>query len=305
MRDLKITCSNCREEFTSTRKTAKFCSPKCRVEYSRKTTIEKGLPDLIRAVDKLDADNLRGTPQTGERITIPRKKKTGFFIDDVATEYFYTGIDEFDAVTGFPKERVSLIYGPEGVGKSTLMYNVIKSLTDQARVLYIDTEAALSPERLSQLEIDVNSLDIRRDQLIEDVYDAVIEGVSEYDLIIVDSLAACTFRAELVGEAADANMGIKPRIINKLCRVLPVLLTREHCTVILVNQERDRFDGMGKSIPGGKGQTYASSLTIRLSTQASDRFQKNKQIAGHWVTAEIRKSRVCAPFQKMKFKIFY
>lgn len=141
--------------------------------------------------------------------------------------------------------------------------------------------------------------------MLEDAYTHIVEGVKQYDLIVVDSITALSFRAELENEPGSGNMGIKAKLLNQLCRVLPVLLTKHNCTVIFINQERDSFDGYGKVIPGGKGQLYASSHTIRLSTDAKSRFQKDGEIAGHWVTAELRKSRVSIPFRKTKFKLVY
>lgn len=218
-------------------------------------------------------------------------------------EFFSTGFPELDEVAGFPKNMVSLVYGPFGVGKSTLMYKLIQNSPD--KILYIDSEAALNTERLQQLNVDPKRFQVRRVNLIEDAYDLIMESLDEYDLIILDSVSSLSFKAEIEGEASDANMGKKAQIMNKLCRLLPVLIERSNCAVIFVNQERDRFDGMGKTVPGGMGQMYASSHTVRLSTDAKSKFQKNNEIAGHWTTAEVRKTRVKMPWRKTKFQVFY
>jgi RecA/RadA recombinase len=297
-------CTICQTDFTPARSTALYCSPACRVKASRlkdtfnSEVITAPTPPNETTIN-MNMDALKASLE---------KPKVNYYIDgeDIADqEYFLTGFAEFDAMSGIPKERISLIYGPEGVGKTTMMYEMVKNLSDQAKILYIDSEAAISQERLAALGTSQDKLHIRRDTLIEDAYDHIIDGLKDYDLIIVDSVTAFTFRAEVEGEATDSNMGRKALILNKLCRILPVLLQRYHCTVILVNQERDSFDGMGKTIPGGRGQTYASSHTVRLSTMAKDRFQRQGEVAGHWVTAEIRKSRFVAPWQKAKFQLFY
>ncbi len=258
---------------------------------------------------------------TGE-ITEPPKPLVGY--DEVAAlakfkamgidpvTWLTSGIPEFDALTQIPRGRITQIQGPYAVGKTTLCLNMLKGLRDY-KVLYIDTEAALNPQLLTNLRINPDTFKLWNESaFIEDVYDAVLKAFAPdtepFDLIILDSLAACTFRTEAQGEAADANIGQKAKIVNKLMRIVPMELKRTGTALVVINQEREVIGSYApiKYTPGGMGVIYAASLIVSLKTAKSARFPKTgPPFTGHAVTAEIIKSKVNDPWRKAEFKLYY
>jgi len=217
-----------------------------------------------------------------------------------------TGLDE---LTKLPIGRIIELYGPEGVGKTTLALNLIQSIKDK-RILYIDTESTLDPNRLTKLKMPADLVTIKKLGYVEEIYDTVLNEYENYDLIVVDSIANCSFQTEFEGSAGDANIGIKARVLNKLMRLMPHKLSKSRTTLLLINQERQSIGGYVTQFytPGGAGIQYACSLRIRLKTTLSDRFPKDPKdgiYQGHLVEAEIKKSKVSVPFRKHKFKLYY
>lgn len=225
-------------------------------------------------------------------------------------EWITTGIKAFDDLTMIPRGRITQIQGPYAVGKTTLCLNMIKGLKNH-KVLYIDTEAALNPQLLVSMQLEAKNFTLWHESaFIEDVYDAILNAVQapKYDMIILDSLAATTFRTEAANEAADANIGQKARIVNKLMRIIPMELKRTKTALVIINQEREVIGGYApiKYTPGGMGVPYAASLMVALKTTKGARFPKSgPPFKGQEVTAEIIKSKVNEPWRKATFKLYY
>lgn len=233
-------------------------------------------------------------------------KKMG--VADVS--WISTGIAALDNLTQIPRGRVTQIQGPFGVGKTTLCLNMIKGLRGK-KVLYIDTEAALNPEKLVEMELEAADFTLYNDSaFIEDIYDTILAALEKptYDMIIFDSLAACTFRTEAAGTASDRNIGQKALIVNKLMRIIPMELKRTNTALVIINQEREVLGAYVpiKYTPGGMGVPYAASLMVALKSNKGARFPKSgPPFRGQEVTAEIIKSKVNEPWRKATFKLFY
>jgi RecA/RadA recombinase len=279
---MKKYCANCRIEFEAKRETAKYCSDKCRVAAARED-------DVYDAVKNLAAFKKMGMEEV---------------------QWITTGIPEFDTLTQIPRGRVTQIQGPYAVGKTTLCLNMIKGLKGH-RVLYIDTEAALNPQLLVDLEVEAKNFTLYNSSaFIEDIYEIIIAAVehARYDMIILDSLAATTFRTEAANNAADSNIGQKAKIVNKLMRIVPMELKRTNTALVIINQEREIIGGYvpTKYTPGGMGVPYGASLMVALKTTKGARFPKTgPPFKGHEVTAEIIKSKVNDPWRKATFKLYY
>lgn len=132
----------------------------------------------------------------------------------------------------------------------------------------------------------------------------------KYDMIILDSLAACTSRVEAEGEATARNIGQKPLIVNKLMRIVPMMLKDSQTALVIINQERDVIGSYvpQKYTPGGMGPIYAASLIMHLKTIPSWRFPKdakNGAFKGHEIEVTIVKSKVSQPHRKAKIKLYY
>lgn len=223
-----------------------------------------------------------------------------------------TGIPAFDILTEIPRGRITQIQGPYSVGKTTLALNMIRGLADK-KVFYIDSEAALDPELLVSLELNAKNFKLYNESaFIEDIYEQIIKAAKsgKYDMIVFDSLAACTFRTEEAGDATASNIGQKAKIVGKLMRIVPMLLKETDTALVIINQEREMIGTYVpmKYTPGGMGVPYAASLIIGLKTIPSWKFPKDAkdgQFKGHEVEVKILKSKVNQPHRTAKFKLYY
>lgn len=302
---MKKLCEQCNTEFDAKRSTAKYCSDKCRVDAARGTvTTSPG----YKPQAKIDPRFLIEKKPYDREANLAAFQKMG--LDPVT--FITTGVADLDALTQIPRGRVTQIQGPHGVGKTTLCLNMIAGM-EGLKVLYIDTEAALNAEVLTNLGIEAKDFTLYNDSaFIEDIYDVIIDAVSgkkKYDLIIFDSLAACTFRVEAAGGGADANIGQKAKVVGKLMRIIPMELKRTKTALVIINQERETIGGYGpiKYTPGGMGPLYAASLILKLTKLKADRFPKSgPPFKGQGITAEVDKTKVNSTMgMKAKFNIYY
>lgn len=261
---MNANCHQCHIEFKAQRSTAKFCSDKCKLQFSRQKE---------KVVEQIE-QQLQETPEEAYQ-----RRLKGFLAQLDQTEWLKTGTP-LDEVSEIPKNKLTIIYGKWGIGKTTLAHKVAANVKN---TLYIDTEASVTPERLAQLNIEPKSFTLKKLSYVEEIYELLTNEkiLKQYDLIVWDSVAGTSFITEVEGDAPDRNMGVKASIINKMMRVLPNLLDTHKTTLILINQERE---GVGQYapnyMPGGKGQVYSASLIFRLTGD----YPK--------VTVEVKKSRV-------------
>lgn len=287
-------------KFEATRVRATYCSDKCRAKAGR-----NGYVPAIDPKFRIQPSSSADTPYDADA-NLAAFKKMGL----TEVEWITTGIPDFDALTQIPRGRVTQIQGPYAVGKTTLCLNMIAGLKNH-KVLYIDSEAALNPELLVRLQIDAKNFHLyNKSAFIEDIYEVILAAIEKpkYDMIIFDSLAACTFRTEAANEAADANIGQKAKIVGKLMRIAPMELKRTNTALVIINQERDTIGNYGpiKYTPGGMGVPYSASLMVALRSNKADRFPKSgPPFKGQTVTAEIIKSKVNEPWRKATFKLYY
>lgn len=293
---MRKVCEWDQKAFDTIRSDAKYCSDKCRIAASRN--------DI--KIPKKDVYKLSHITIYDRDKNLAAFKKMG--MDEV--QWITTGIPEFDALTQIPRGRITQIQGPYAVGKTTLCVNMIKGLKG-FKVLYIDSEATLNPQLLVDLEVEARNFTLYNESaFIEDIYETIIAAVehARYDMIILDSLAATTFRTEAANAAADSNIGQKAKIVNKLMRIIPMELKRTNTALVVINQEREVIGSYApiKYTPGGMGVPYGASLMVALKTTKGARFPKSgPPYRGHEVTAEIIKSKVNDPWRKATFKLYY
>lgn len=309
---MKKICVVDRVEFESKRKDALYCSPKCRQLAKRGSSSES----VTNSPSEPQTDAVTGGIATAQ--DEPPAQKYDYEANLKAFEamgmdkvtWLTTGIPALDELTQIPRGRVTQIQGPWAVGKTTLCLNMIRGLKG-VRTLYIDTEAALNPALLAALGVEAKYFQFWNESAyVEDVYDVILRALEkpQFDLIIFDSLAACTFRTEVQGESTDANIGQKARIMNKLMRIIPTELRKTKTALVVINQEREVIGGYvpQKYTPGGSAVPYAASLIISLKTTKGARFPKTgPPFQGHEVTAEIIKSKVNTPWRKSTFSLYY
>lgn len=298
---MKRACLNDGVVFESKRTTALFCSPKCRVEYQRKSKITD------------DTDFVQEYPSTPEEAYDAEAALKAFQEMGLRkTEWISTGIIDFDGLTQIPRGRITQIQGPTGVGKTTLCLNMIKGLADK-KVLYIDSEASLNPELLVHLRLNPKNFNLYNDSAyFEDIAEVIKKAASEgkYDMIIFDSLAATTTKAEAEGDITASNIGQKAKMMHKLIHITQMDFKHSNTAFVVINQEREMIGTYVpmKYTPGGTAVPYAASLIIALKTIKSWRFPQNPKdnlYQGHEIEATIIKSKVNQPWRVKKFKLFY
>ena len=198
---------------------------------------------------------------------------------------------------------------------TTLALNMVAGLRDK-RVFYVDSEASLNPELLVALKLNPNNFTLyNKSAFLEDIYEEIKKAAESgmYDMIVFDSLAACTTKTEAEDNIANANIGQKAKMVNKMMRVLPVILSKNDVALVIINQEREVIGGYvpQKYTPGGMAVPYAASLMVSLKTMKSWRFGRTTKdtqagnFIGHYIEATIIKSKVNIPWRKSKFKLYY
>lgn len=240
--------------------------------------------------------------------------------------FITTGIPEIDealkpkagkTLGGFPRGRVSEIYGMEGVGKTSLTLQSIAGMQKAGKkALFIDTENALNVDRAKDFGVDLKKLAVSTEAVAEKIIDIVLAYIGQFDVIVIDSLAgmvaAAEFDEEGVEESGGSFMGLKARIMGQFMRKVVKPLADSGCALVFVNQERMNLQPFGKKTftPGGKAVPYATSLRIELkSNRAVDRISKTTngvtEQTGQWITAHIQKSKVGMPHVEARFKLLY
>lgn len=314
---MKKICINDQVKFETKRADAKFCSPKCRKAYARKNNIDETTgempmePPVVIGVDlaKPGADKSVVTKPAYDK-EANLKAFIGMGMD--TTTFISTGIPELDAFQQIPRGRVTQIQGPYAVGKTTLALNMIAGLADK-KVFYIDSEASLNPWLLVELGLNAKNFTLyNQSAFIEDIYEETIKAAKsgKYEMIILDSLAACTSKTEAEGEASARNIGQKALTVNKLMRIVPMELKNSNTALVIINQEREMIGTYvpTKYTPGGMGPLYAASLILALKTIPSWRFPKgakDDEFKGHEIEVTVKKSKVSQPHRKTKVKLYY